>query len=420
MSSSSSPWPSEASVGDAVAPSMSLSQADQEQLSHVLAEGSAAHIKFTVKWKSNVYQISLPATATLGLLKTQLSIQTSVRAAHQKLLFKTKNKLLDETLLSELVNGASAVTVLMVGSPTVDDIIAFNKIQSSDDVIDDFDIDYTTTTNNNNTHDDDDISVATNPKYIAKLIEYSNKLEITYIAPLRTNITKLLVLDLDYTLFDMYNYNNINQNNHLIDYKQLKRPYTHRFLTSVYQHYEIVIWSQTSWRWLELKLTELGMLTHSNYKILFVMDKTVMFRVESKIRNKNKRQHDNNNNNNNNTSDTNTTDTSSKRKHYVKPLALIWKHIPKFNQTNTIHIDDLSRNFAMNPCNGLKIKAYKNSLIQRNTDNELIGLAKYLYLIKNENNLADLKHDQWENYIQNNSDHHIPSIDQQPSGYISD
>ena len=38
------------------------------------------------------------------------------------------------------------------------------------------------------------------------------------------------------------------------------------FLTAVYAHYDLCIWSQTSWRWLELKLTELGFLSNPNYR----------------------------------------------------------------------------------------------------------------------------------------------------------
>ena len=56
--------------------------------------------------------------------------------------------------------------------------------------------------------------------------------------------------------------------------------------------------------------------------------------------------------------------TSMKRngqkiKHYVKPLQIIWSKFPnKWNASNTIHLDDLSRNFALNLDNGLKVTAY--------------------------------------------------------------
>lgn len=48
--------------------------------------------------------------------------------------------------------------------------------------------------------------------------------------------------------------------------EEMKRPHMDAFLTAVYEHYDLCVWSQTSWRWLELKLTELGFLTNSNYR----------------------------------------------------------------------------------------------------------------------------------------------------------
>jgi hypothetical protein len=58
-----------------------------------------------------------------------------------------------------------------------------------------------------------------------------------------------------------------------------QRPYMDHFLSELYPHYDIAIWSQTGWRWLELKVTELGMMTHATYKICFVLDKSNMFKV---------------------------------------------------------------------------------------------------------------------------------------------
>lgn len=48
--------------------------------------------------------------------------------------------------------------------------------------------------------------------------------------------------------------------------EQMKRPHMDAFLTAVYEYYDLAIWSQTSWRWLELKLTELGFLSNPNYR----------------------------------------------------------------------------------------------------------------------------------------------------------
>lgn len=48
--------------------------------------------------------------------------------------------------------------------------------------------------------------------------------------------------------------------------EQMKRPHMDSFLATVYEHYDLAIWSQTSWRWLELKLTELGFLNNPNFR----------------------------------------------------------------------------------------------------------------------------------------------------------
>ena len=39
----------------------------------------------------------------------------------------------------------------------------------------------------------------------------------------------------------------------------------------------------------------------------------------------------------------------------VKPLAVIWGKFPQYDCTNTVMVDDLRRNFLMNPSNGIKV-----------------------------------------------------------------
>ena len=48
--------------------------------------------------------------------------------------------------------------------------------------------------------------------------------------------------------------------------------------------------------------------------------------------------------------------TTAGKKHRCKPLRFIWKRFHQFNETNTLHLDDLNRNFAMNPFQGMPIK----------------------------------------------------------------
>lgn len=132
------------------------------------------------------------------------------------------------------------------------------------------------------------------------------------------------------------------------------RPYMDQFLTAIYEHYDLVVWSQTSWRWLETKLIELGMLAHPGYKFCFVLDKTSMFTVTSTRRD------------------------GTSVTHHVKPLQLIWSKFERWSSKNTVHVDDLGRNFALNLGSGIKISAYYRKKSSARRDADLLGLSRYL------------------------------------------
>ncbi|KAG0008469.1 hypothetical protein BGZ80_003396 [Entomortierella chlamydospora] len=243
------------------------------------------------------------------------------------------------------------LTFLMMGTPEAKVIKAPETLP---DVLNDLEEDYTP-------DDEAFASMAQNQKNLKATIA---KCKIDIMNPLRSG-KKLLVLDLDYTLIDCK-----ALNNPLID---VMRPGLHDFLAVCYEHYDIVIWSQTSWRALEAKVTTIGLLTHPDYKISFVMDISTMFSVMSQRDGK-------------------------PFKHQVKALDIIWSKFPQYNARNTIHIDDLSRNFAMNPRSGLKIGAFKNGAISRHTDRELYHLARYLVEISKANDFKELDHKSWKNH----------------------
>lgn len=168
---------------------------------------------------------------------------------------------------------------------------------------------------------------------------------------------------------------------------RLKRPYMDEFLTWTYKHYDLVVWSQTSWRWLEVKLTELGMLTHPGYKICFVLDKTSMFEIVSTNR------------------------SGKKVAHHVKPLQIIWSKFPQWNSHNTVHLDDLARNFALNLGSGLKCTAYYRKKKRRSAstsgrgsdDRELLGLGRFLELLATneeaKDNFDSVDFECWQDYV---------------------
>ena len=185
----------------------------------------------------------------------------------------------------------------------------------------------------------------------------------------------LLVLDLDHTLLDFSSRKLRQATSHVVGNQiaaKLKRPFMDEFLTLTYRHYDLAVWSQTSWRWLETKLTELGMLTHPGYKFCFVLDKTSMFSVTSKKRD------------------------GTKVKHHVKPLQIIWSKFMRWGVHNTVHLDDLSRNFALNLGSGLKVTPYYRKKSSGKKDVELQLLATYLEKVAVESeNFEDVNFEKW-------------------------
>lgn len=204
------------------------------------------------------------------------------------------------------------------------------------------------------------------PKNLAKLEKTIRRFsDFPIINPPRPG-KKLLVLDLDYCIADTKRLLDPNSPASLA-----ARPGLHEMLKAVYPYYDICVWSQTSWRWLEIKLVELNMLGNPDYNISFVIDRTPMFKIHSKI-----------------------------GTHEVKALEFIWRRWPEvYGRHNTIHIDDLSRNFAMNPRNGLKIKAYRNS---PNFDTEFRALRRYLLQLAHPSVLDFTKYehmrDAWKHF----------------------
>jgi len=177
---------------------------------------------------------------------------------------------------------------------------------------------------------------------------------------------RLLVLDLDYTVFDCREGS--------LGIEELKRPFLDPFLVETYKKYDIVVWSQTKWKWVEMKCTELGLLTSPSYGLCFVLDQSSMFSVSRRDR------------------------SGVKSEHAVKALEVIWSNFSSlWGPHNTLHVDDLSRNFAMNPKNGIKVSAYRVS--KRHKDTELLLLRKYLDYCAGLNDLSLVDHTSWKKKV---------------------
>ena len=247
---------------------------------------------------------------------------------------------------------------ILMGTPEEKIFVDPSDKDDLPEVIDDFDLDF-------NAGSDEWLAHVANEENLAK---FTDNTECHIINPPREG-KPLLVLDLDHTLlcfsskalqraesFD-------DGQNHVA---KMQRPYMHEFLSSAYRHYDLVVWSQTSWRWLETKLVELGMINNPGYKFCFVLDKTSMFRITSTKRD------------------------GSRVQHYVKPLQIIWSKFPRWGKHNTVHIDDLERNFALNLTNGLKCTAYYRKKKKAQNDVELLGLARYLEILAQDGRNFDL------------------------------
>ncbi|GAM23587.1 hypothetical protein SAMD00019534_067620, partial [Acytostelium subglobosum LB1] len=319
----------------------------------VEAPAAAAEIiNIRAKWSGKEFKVSIEKTNTILDLKRQLETLTNVLTKRQKILGLSKGLLPpDETVIGSL-NIPPNHSIIMMGTPEAQ-IIQAPPPSDADNVFNDLEFDYIP--------DSDELSHLEENK--SKLVKIREKAEIAIINAPRAN-KKLLVLDLDHTLLDFKDQ----------DVANMKRPYLEEFLTASYEHYDIAIWSQTSWKWIEIKLTELGMLTNPNFKIGFVLDQTLMFSVTTYRALSGKER--------------------TKIKHQVKALDIIWSHKvlgQYYTAKNTLHVDDLSKNFAMNPKNGVHIPAFKIKE-QKQPDNVLYHLSHYLKIVATESDVTKVNH----------------------------
>ncbi|KAA1469377.1 HAD IIID h [Dentipellis sp. KUC8613] len=319
------------------------------------------HLAFS--WAGKPYTLDIAESDRVFDLKAALFSLTNVPPDRQKILGLVKGKLPpDEERVGDL-KIVSGKKFTLIGTPEGDEIKDPSQLEFLPDVVNDLDVDFSADPAAAAAYQND-------LRNIRKVREATKKLKVNIINPLREG-KKLLVLDIDYTILDTK-----PLTSGALPPAECARPHLHEFLTAVYPHYDICIWSQTSWVWLETKLVELGMLgANRNYKISFVLDKTSMFTVFSKRDGK-------------------------PYTHSVKALQIIWNHFPQFHGKNTIHVDDLGRNFALNPKQGLKISAFKDAHTpQAMADRELDKLARYMLYIAAQEDLEKVNHKDWKRIV---------------------
>lgn len=353
--------------------------------------------------KQKIELTDLPSTTTtIGQVKELLREKTGILPVRQKLIgLKTAHnnikglELTDATLLSELKqtkrgNDGNTVQLhqfILMGTPEEQIFVDPSEKDDLPDVLDDFELDF-------NAGSEEWVQHKAKEENLDK---FTQSTMVHIINPPRKISSEkykpLLVLDLDHTLLD-FSRSHLQENGHSAAAigapddsvaNKLKRPYMDEFLTWTYKHYDLVVWSQTSWRWLEVKLTELGMLTHPGYKFCFVMDKTSMFQIVSTNR------------------------SGKKVTHHVKPLQIIWSKFQHWGPHNTVHLDDLKRNFALNIGNGLKCTAYyRKKKESGKKDNELLGLGRFLELLAthddSNHDFETVQFDYWQDYVSGKRD----------------
>lgn len=319
-----------------------------------------------VKWSGgtpSTFTINVDDDATIAHLKCAIEAVTSVRTTRIKLLnvrVDAKTPASDEVALASIGKFPKVVMMMGMVESAVEAHANAVKVAElvGEDVEDDFDISLAAETTN----------AATNAMFLAKIDGRVRNKQMKMLNPSRPG-ARALVLDIDYTLFD----HRTTAETPL----ELQRPYLHEFLTHAYadDRYDIFIWSATNLSWIELKMTQLGVLTHTDYKIVGLIDSQAMITVE----------------------------TAKYGVFNCKPLGYLWGQTwpagVEYGPHNTIMFDDLGRNFLMNPQSGLKIRPFRNAHTSRATDRELVHLSRYLSAIAKLDDFTSLNHNKWEKFL---------------------
>ncbi len=255
-----------------------------------MSEDKDGALRVVVKWAGKEYDIEVTSTsATVADLKSLIHAKTNVLPARQKLLnlrFKGKPPNDDQALST--LSLKPGMKIMMMGS-SEQAIQGVNEIPTDlPHVINDFEEETV-----------QKMAIEHRDEYLAKVANRVQNYEVKILNELREG-KKLLVLDIDYTLFD---HKSVAETG-----TELMRPFLHEFLTSAYVDYDIVIWSATNMKWIEEKMKVLGCDKHPDYKLAFYLDSKAMISIHSEK--------------------------------YgvieVKPLGVIWNKFPQFNKANTV------------------------------------------------------------------------------------
>jgi ubiquitin-like domain-containing CTD phosphatase 1 len=302
-----------------------------------------------VKWNKNLYELALPTTATVGDLKDEAEIVTGVLCRRQKLLSlkgAPDEQLLTEALAKCQLKDATPLLLLMGTAETDLDAVAsrvavLKEEQANivDDLADEPEV---------------ELQVHENQIYATKLANRIRNYALVVRHEPRPG-TKLLVLDIDYTVYD--------HRSSAESISLLTRPHLLDTLARAYAlGFEILFWSATSMRWIDEKLSSMGVYSDPRFRVMACVDFSAMVTLH----------------------------TAAHGVFNAKPLAVVWAKLPQFSAANTIMFDDLSRNFAFNVNNGVKIQAFRNAPTTRDSDTVLLQMQRFLETIRDAEDISAL------------------------------
>uniref|UniRef100_A0A8C5KXK6 FCP1 homology domain-containing protein n=1 Tax=Jaculus jaculus TaxID=51337 RepID=A0A8C5KXK6_JACJA len=185
-------------------------------------------LSIIVKWGGQEYAVT-----------TLSEDDTVLDRTRQKLLgLKVKGKPAENDVKLGALKLKPNTKIMMMGTreESLEDVLG--PPPDNDDVINDFDI------------EEEVLEIENREENLLKISRCVKEYKVEILSPPWEG-KKLLVLDVDYTLFD------------------------HR------SYYDIVIWSATNMKWIEAKMKELGVSTNANYNITFMLDSAVMTTVHT-------------------------------------------------------------------------------------------------------------------------------------------
>jgi ubiquitin-like domain-containing CTD phosphatase 1 len=210
--------------------------------------------------KERIVLDGLPPSTTILQVKELIQQQTRILPKRQKLVGLTAaiggaKGVHDQLALCELhVKGKTPVPVdrivtiqcILMGTPEEQIFVDPGDRDDLPDVVDDFELDF-------NAGSAEWMQHVANE---ANLRDFTEKTAVQIMTPPREG-KPLLVLDLDHTLMD-FSSQRLQRSSSVAsssleggehdEASAMKRPYMNQFLSTCYRNYDLVVWSQTSWR----------------------------------------------------------------------------------------------------------------------------------------------------------------------------